>query len=89
MAEYDRQKDSEMEEFRLVLVRLNWINVFVLVAIWIYPGLPRCTDCFFTPKIVRIVRICFQIVRIVRIFILENTPFFLNFHSFQQIFHEN
>ena len=47
---------------------------------------------FFNPKIVRIlriVRICFQIVRIVRIFILENTPFFLNFHSFQQIFHEN
>ena len=31
---------------------------------------------FFNPKIVRIVRICFQIVRIVRIFILENTPFF-------------
>ena len=44
---------------------------------------------FFNPKIVRIGRICFQIVRIVRIFILENTPFFLNFHSFQQIFHEN
>ena len=31
---------------------------------------------FFNPKIVRIVRIYFQIVRIVRIFILENTPFF-------------
>ena len=44
---------------------------------------------FINPKIVRIVRICFQIVRIVRIFILENTPVFLNFHSFQQIFHEN
>ena len=44
---------------------------------------------FFNPKIVRIVRICSQILRIVRIFILENPPFFLNFHSFQQIFHEN
>ena len=31
---------------------------------------------FLNPKIVRIVRICFQIVRIVRIFILENRPFF-------------
>ena len=44
---------------------------------------------FFNPKIVRIVRICSQILRIVRIFILENRPFFLNFHSLQQIFHEN
>ena len=41
---------------------------------------------FFNPKIVRI---CFQIVRIERIFILEIHRFFLNFHSFQQIFHEN
>ena len=41
---------------------------------------------FFNPKIVRIVRICFQIVRIVRIFILENTPFFLIFTHFSKFF---
>ena len=38
-------------------------------------GWPKCTDCtdflFCNPKIVRNVRIFFQIVRIVRIFILE------------------
>jgi len=41
---------------------------------------------FFNPKILRIVRICFQIVRIVRIFILENTPFFKIFTHFSKFF---
>ena len=36
---------------------------------------------FFYPKIERIVRIFFQIVRIVRIFILEMHRFFFNYFS--------
>ena len=43
-----------------------------------WPKFTDCTDFFCNPKI----------VRIVRIFILEIHRF-LNFHSFQQIFHEN
>ena len=46
-------------------------------------GRPKCTNCtdFFicNPKI----------VGIVRVFILEIHRFFFNFHSFQQMFHEN
>ena len=61
---------------------------FRLVTGWL-----KCTDCtdclFFNPKIVRIVRICFQIVRIVRIFYPGKYTVFFYFHSFQQIFHEN
>ena len=51
-------------------------------------GRPKCTNCtdFFicNPKIVRILfsSNCTD-------FYPGNTPFFLNFHSFQQVFHEN
>ena len=50
-------------------------------------GWPKCTDCsdflFCNPKIVRNVRIFFF-----KLYGLYGLIFF-NFHSFQQIFHEN
>ena len=53
----------------------------------ILSGWPKCTDCtdflFCNPKIVRIVRIFFQIVRI---FILEIHRFFLIFTHFSKFF---
>ena len=57
-------------------------------------GWPKCTNCtdFFicNPKIVRIVRIFFSNCMDCTDFYPGNSPFFfLNFHSFQQMFHEN
>ena len=44
---------------------------------------------FVTLKLFGLYGFFFQIVRIVRIFILEIHRFCFNFHSFQQVFHEN